>query len=143
MTTRCFTSIPPNLVVGSRESNTAGGQTSRYFFACQPQKAGSQQPARLGVCPDRAGGFMGTVLASHVQVAHLFGVSLDEPLAGGYTLAHQHIEGAICDGRILDGHLQEGALLRVHRRLPELIRVHLAQPLVALESDLLALQFSE
>ena len=39
---------------------------------------------------------------------------------------------------VLDPHLQQRARLRVHRRLPELLRVHLAEALVALDLEALA-----
>ncbi len=41
---------------------------------------------------------------------------------------------------VLHVHLEDRAGLRIHRRLPQLIRVHLAEPLVALDVDAAATQ---
>src|SRR3712207_8095453 len=45
--------------------------------------------------------------------------------------------------RVLDAHLQQRAPLRVHRALPELLRVHLAQTLIALDRDVLHVRSEE
>src|SRR5450759_826150 len=73
--------------------------------------------------------------ASDVKVAHLAGLGLDEVLAGLHPLAHQHREDLVRDGRVLDLHFEQRPGLRVHRRVPELVGVHLAQTLEALDAQ--------
>jgi hypothetical protein len=60
-----------------------------------------------------------------------FGAALD-------ILAHQRREDLFGRGDVFELHLQQRAALRIHRRLPELRRGHLAQALVALDLVLLA-----
>ena len=68
-------------------------------------------------------------------------MSLDEALTGSDFIPHQHIEGAIRLRRILHRHLQDGAVFGIHCRLPELLGVHLAQALVALNLEFRVLAF--
>ena len=70
-------------------------------------------------------------------------MGLDEALARGDTRAHQHVEGPVGLDGILDGHLQDRPRLRIHGRLPELLRVHLAQALVALQGRLPPLELGQ
>src|SRR5690606_34822229 len=74
-------------------------------------------------------------VALHVQVTHVLGVLLDEVATRLHLVAHEAVEQAGRDRRVLDLDLHDGPRLRIHRRLPELIRVHLAQALVPLEPD--------
>src|SRR5262245_58062235 len=76
-------------------------------------------------------------LASDVKVPGLPGLGLDEVLARRDLLTHQHREDRVGLRRILDLGPQERPCLRVHRRLPELIGVHLAEALEALNRDVL------
>src|SRR5678816_3320902 len=62
-------------------------------------------------------------------------VALDEVAARLDLVAHQHREDTIGLERVVELDAQEPAHGRVHRRLPELRRVHLAQALVALARD--------
>ena len=68
-------------------------------------------------------------------------MSLDEALAGRHRATHQHVEGLVGPDSVVDGHLEQCALVGVHRRVPKLLGVHLAQALVALDLESLALQF--
>src|SRR5688572_16245215 len=60
-----------------------------------------------------------------VQIPHVLRVRLDEALAGGDGVAHEHVERLVGDHGVVDGDLEEGSGLRVHRRLPQLDGVHL------------------
>src|SRR3954471_4690488 len=62
-------------------------------------------------------------------------VVLDEPPPVLDHLAHQLREEHLGLGGVLDRHLLERARLRVHRRLAQLVGVHLAQALEAVEAD--------
>src|SRR5215472_10935153 len=79
---------------------------------------------------------------SDVQEPDVLGVAGDERAAGLDVLAHQHTEQLVRLGGVVQGHLQEQAVRRVHRGLPQLVGVHLAETLVALDAvvlvDLLA-----
>src|SRR3990172_5150061 len=74
--------------------------------------------------------------ALDVQVADLVVVALDEVLARSHFLAHKLREHAVGGHRVLYVDLEHDAAGGVHRRLPELLRVHLAQTLVALDIHL-------
>src|SRR5215207_3468393 len=71
---------------------------------------------------------------SSIQVLHLSGVLLDEPLSWLDLVAHEIREQLVGDRRRLDRDLQERPVLRVHRRLPELVRVHLPETLEAADA---------
>src|SRR6476469_5839988 len=75
--------------------------------------------------------------ASDVEEADVLRVLLDEAAARLDVLAHQRGERLVRGGRVLEGHLEQRAGLRVHRGLPELLVVHLAEALVALDPVLL------
>jgi hypothetical protein len=57
---------------------------------------------------------------------------------GGDLVAHQEREEGVGLGGVVDGDLEQPALLGVHRRLEELLRVHLPEALVALDREALA-----
>ena len=68
-----------------------------------------------------------------VQVGGVQRVFVDEIASRLHLVSHQGGENFVRLHRVLDPDLQEGPLLRVHRRFPELLRVHLAETLVALD----------
>jgi hypothetical protein len=70
---------------------------------------------------------------SNIEIANRQGVLLDEFPAGLYIVTHQSGEHLISQKSILDGHLQHPPRFWVHRRFPELFRVHLAETFVALD----------
>src|ERR1051325_1109130 len=74
---------------------------------------------------------------SDVEASHLERVLVDELAPGLHFVAHQHAEDLVGGHRVLDAHAQQAAALGVHRRLPELIGVHLAEALVALDGEAL------
>src|SRR5664280_1551137 len=74
-------------------------------------------------------------LSLDVEVHDLEGVLLDEGPPRFDGVAHQHGEQLVGLGRVLDPDLEEAAALRVHRRGPELLGVHLAEALVALDRE--------
>ncbi|MPL85446.1 hypothetical protein SDC9_31414 [bioreactor metagenome] len=77
---------------------------------------------------------------SEVEVLDVQRVLLDELAARFDHVAHQLGEDVVGLGHVVDLHLQQGARRGVERGFPQLFRVHLAQPLVALQRQpLLAL----
>ncbi|MBG9887331.1 hypothetical protein ABE10_12570, partial [Bacillus toyonensis] len=74
---------------------------------------------------------------SDVQEADVLGVALDEGPSRLDVLSHQHAEDLVGRRGIVDGHLAERPRGVVHRRLPQLLGVHLAQALVALDAGVL------
>src|SRR5438067_6275257 len=71
----------------------------------------------------------------HIQVSDAEGVGLDEFAAGFDEVAHQGREGLLGVVLMVDPDLQQGARLGIQGRLPELLRVHLAEALVAVDLD--------
>ena len=65
-------------------------------------------------------------------------MALDEGLAGGHFLAHELREDRVGAHGVLNVHAEDGADVRIHRGLPELVRVHLAETLIALDGDAFA-----
>ena len=59
-------------------------------------------------------------------------ILLDELAARLYIVTHQHREDLVSLSGILDSYLLEQAVLRIHSRLPQLLRVHLTKTFVAL-----------
>src|SRR5215831_14855882 len=75
-----------------------------------------------------------------VQVFHELRVVLDEHAPGLDVVAHQRLKDLIGQHGFLDGHLEQRARFRIHRRVEELVGVHLAQALVPLDG--VALRFT-
>src|SRR5688572_18169626 len=71
--------------------------------------------------------------SSNVEVRDAERVLLDELAARLDDVAHQTGENLIGDIGLADFDAQQGAVRRVERRFPQLLRVHLAEPLVALD----------
>ena len=71
---------------------------------------------------------------SDIQVLDLARPGLDEVAARLDLLAHQRREDAIGLGSVVDLSLQQRARRRAHGRFPELLGVHLAQALEALDA---------
>src|SRR5438093_887094 len=72
---------------------------------------------------------------SDIQVLHVKGVLLDELAARLDLVTHQPREPEVGGGRVLDVHADDHPPARVHCRLPELRRVHLAEALEARNLD--------
>src|SRR5215210_1228940 len=68
---------------------------------------------------------------SSIQVFHLSGILLNKLFARLYLVAHQRGEQLIRYRRRLDRDLEHRPVLRVHCRLPELMRIHLREALEA------------
>ena len=66
------------------------------------------------------------------------GVGLDELFARGHMVAHQHREGLVSLHGVLDRDLEDHAVLRIERRVPELLGVHLTEALVSVDRDAFA-----
>src|SRR5687768_4573786 len=77
---------------------------------------------------------------SHVEVLHLERVVLDELAADFDVLAHQDAEEPLGLAGLVERDLQQHAAGRVERRVPQLLAVHLAQPLEPLDLDALLAQ---
>src|SRR5213593_1910924 len=73
--------------------------------------------------------------ASDVEVFDVEGILLDELAARLHGIPHKNGEDLVRLDGVGDVDLEKAAGLGVHRGLPELRRVHLAQPLVALDRD--------
>src|SRR5690242_356821 len=74
---------------------------------------------------------------SDVQVHHFEGVLLDEAAAPLHLVPHEQVEDLLGGLDVLELHLEQGALVGIERRLPELLGVHLAEALVALDGPAL------
>src|SRR5204863_9430820 len=74
---------------------------------------------------------------SDVKVPHLAGLGLDELLARLDPLAHEPGEDLVGLGGVVDLDPQEHPRLGVHRRVPELVGVHLAEALEPLDAQVL------
>ena len=58
---------------------------------------------------------------------------LDEPLPRRHLITHQHAKDLISSCGIGNRHLAHDAVDWIHRRFPELLRVHFSQTFVALD----------
>src|ERR671914_1875609 len=76
-------------------------------------------------------GFMLPEKVSSIQVLHLSGVLLNKGFARLNLVAHERRKQLVGDGRGVHGDLQKRPTAWVHRRIPELVRVHLPQALEA------------
>src|SRR5690349_16767226 len=78
----------------------------------------------------------------NIKEANVFGVSRDEAPARLDVLAHQDREQLVGGSGVVERHLTQHPDGRIHRGLPQLLGVHLAETLVALDAvlrvDLLA-----
>src|ERR671915_2543545 len=72
---------------------------------------------------------------SDIQIRRELCVLLDEYPARFDLVAHQSLEEKIGLNRVLHLDFENSPRLRIHRRLPELIRIHLAKTFVALNAD--------
>src|SRR6202044_3198581 len=71
--------------------------------------------------------------ASDVEEPDVLGIALDERAARLDVLAHQHGEQLVGLGRVVHRDLAEHPAGRVHRGLPQLDGIHLAQALEPLD----------
>src|SRR5690606_30158015 len=71
--------------------------------------------------------------ASDIEIGYCQGVLLDELAAGFHVVAHQGVEDLVGGDGVVDGDLQHAAVFRIHGGFPQLVGVHLARPLVALD----------
>src|SRR4051812_20273103 len=70
-----------------------------------------------------------------VEIIHVLRIPLDELAPGLDLVPHELVEDLRCLDRILHRHPKNRPGGRIHGCAPELIRVHLAQALVALDRD--------
>jgi len=75
---------------------------------------------------------------SHIKKLDVERVVLNELAAGGDFVAHEEGEERVGLGGVLDIHFQQAALVGIHRRFEELLRVHFAEALVALDAEAFA-----
>ena len=74
---------------------------------------------------------------SDVEEPHVGGIALDEGAALLDVVAHEDREGLVRVGGLVEGDLLEDPGRGVHGGLPQLVVVHLAQALVALDTAVL------
>src|SRR4026209_2236653 len=79
----------------------------------------------------------GQVSRSDVQEADVLRVADDEAPSRLDVFSHEDAEQLVGCCRVVESHLEEQPGGRVHRGLPQLLGVHLAQALVALDATLL------
>src|SRR5512133_3569044 len=79
------------------------------------------------------------VHTSDVEEADVLGVAGDEAAAGLDVLTHEDAEQLVGSRGVVEGDLEQDPGLRVHRGLPQLGRVHLAEALEALDRVVLDL----
>src|SRR4051812_29352632 len=70
---------------------------------------------------------------SDVEEADILGVALDEGAPGLDVLAHQHREEVVGEGRVVQGDLTQHTVVDIHGGDPQLLGVHLAEALEALD----------
>src|SRR5919197_2682863 len=75
------------------------------------------------------------VSSSDIQESDVAGVLLDEGPPRLHLIAHQLREDLVGERRVLDVDPDQHPLRRIHRRLAELVRVHLAETLEAADLD--------
>ena len=72
---------------------------------------------------------------SDIQIFYLFRIIFNEFPSWLHPVAHQGGKGQIylrgC--LLIHGHAKENPALRIHGGLPKLLRIHLSQPLIALD----------
>src|ERR1043166_7454257 len=71
-----------------------------------------------------------------IKVPHIQRVVFDELAARLDGVTHQHGEDFVGFDSVVNTDLQERARLRVHRRFPQLFRIHFAQALVTLNREI-------
>src|SRR3954453_8970443 len=76
------------------------------------------------------------VVPLNVEEPDVLGVAGDERAPGLDVLAHQHAEQFVRRRSIIQGDLEQHPLLRVHRGVPQLLCVHLAEALEPLNGIL-------
>ncbi len=128
----------------SSRSSVHDRAVSRWSASCRPcvveRPAGEAVVRReLEAASTSAATAVDRRAGSDVKVLDLAGLGLDEVLARLDLLAHEHREDLVGLGGVLDVDPQQRPRLRVHRRLPELVGVHLAEALEALDGQVLDL----
>src|SRR5947207_12620387 len=98
-------------------------------LAPAPTRLQDPRPRRRG---PPAAGPTPIILPLNIEELDLQRVLLDELPTRLDLLAHEDREHPLGLDGVLDGHLEQRPLRRVHGGLPELLRVHLAQSLEAL-----------
>ena len=70
----------------------------------------------------------------HIEVRDTRSTRLDEVLTWWDILSHKHTEYCIGFFYIFYRHSEHLALYWIHRRLPELLRIHLTKTLISLDT---------
>src|SRR5699024_12233925 len=95
----------------------------------------SVQRVRVRSIPIHRRGGASVGVGSDVEEADVLRVLLDEATARVHVIAHEDGEDLVGDDRIVEGGLFEQTMVGIHRRLPQLLVVTLAQALVALDRE--------
>src|SRR6476646_7589896 len=124
----------PSELETASASNWTSALNSAHGSGIDPKiRCSGSLQSRRAVAPHRLG-----AVSSDVEVGDVQRVGLDEVAARLDDVAHQLGEDVVGVGDLLHLHLQQRADVAVERRLPELLRVHLAETLVALKGQALA-----
>src|SRR5689334_16238707 len=70
----------------------------------------------------------------NIQETNIFGIAGDEAAAGFHVLTHENREQLVGRRGVVEGDLAQHPHRRIHRGLPQLLGVHLAQTLVPLDT---------
>src|SRR5690606_20478373 len=132
-TRRSTSAARPTSATGIPSSRTARTPPSTGCSGARSPPDASNAIGRASrdvAVPSKAFPALSSRSGSDVKVLHFARVHLDEAAARWHSAPHQHVEGLISPHRVFQRHLEQGAVLGIHRRLPELLWVHLAQTLV-------------
>src|SRR3954466_13423002 len=134
---RRWTGLSPSRTSGSARPTMTLIAESRYAVRISSSSArGSMLPPPITSVDDTA--YTSSARsASDIQVRHQAGVALDEVAARLDLVAHEHREDPVGAGSVVDAHAGEGAVAGIHGRLAQLVGVHLAEALEALQADAL------
>src|SRR5581483_2846691 len=86
--------------------------------------------------PTAERGASGSTVTLHVEIANAARVGLNETLTRRHTLPHEHVEHLVRLHSVVDVDTEDRARGRIHCRIPELLRVHLAKSLVSVHIGL-------
>src|ERR1051326_5355550 len=143
---RCSTRIsPPGFFASfsSRRSPASSRTVARTFQPRCCNSAASPSPSPRDAPTTSAHLLVANIGCLHVQVGDGERVGLDEFAARLDEVPHQRREGFLSKIFVADAHLQERARLGIERRFPELVGVHLAETLVAVDLDAAAAQLHD
>src|SRR6476661_1419439 len=132
--------MTPSQPSNRRSSSTSVQERSGSTWMVRPSPWALRVPQAKQLCGAISKrGMPGTSMTrgSDVKVLYLAGLGLDELLARRDLLAHEHREDLVRARGVVSIDAEKRPRLRVHRRLPELVGIHLAETLEALDREVL------